>query len=85
MLADLYAREDRHEESLAMWEAVAGASRSLPHQTELARAYAALGRDAEARALLERSLREYDHSPRYLQKSHKRQARAARRALASLR
>jgi hypothetical protein len=84
MLAELYAQENRHEESLAMREAVAGGSGSLAHQTELASALAALGRGPQARALLERGLHEHAHSPRYIQKSQKRQARAARRVLASL-
>jgi Flp pilus assembly protein TadD len=83
-LAELYDAEDRREEALAMREAVARASGSLAHQTELASALAALGRGAEARALLERGLHEYAHSPRYVQKTQKRSARAARRVLAAL-
>jgi hypothetical protein len=84
MLAELYWKQERREESLAMWESVAGASRSLAHQTELARALAEQGRAPEARALLERGLREYAHSPRYIQKSQRRQARTARRVLDTL-
>jgi hypothetical protein len=84
MLADIYWQEERREEALALKETLANASRSLAHQTELARSLAELGREPEARALIERCLNEYAHSPGYVQKNEKQHARAARRLLKSL-
>lgn len=84
MLADIYWNEERREESLAMRETIANASRSLAHQTELARSLASAGREQEARELIERCLNEYAHSPGYIQRSEKQHARAARRVLKSL-
>jgi hypothetical protein len=85
ILADIYWSEERREESLAMRETIANASRSLAHQTELARSLDDVGRAREARALIERCLNEYAHSPGYIQKREKQHARSARRVLKSLR
>lgn len=85
MLADIYWREERREESLELRRTIANTSRSLAHQTELARSLAEVGRGPEARTLIERCLSEYALSPRYIQKSDKPHARAARRVLKSLR
>jgi len=85
MLAEIHWREERRQESLALKEAIANASRSLAHRTELARSLAEVGREPEARALIERSLNEYANSPGYVQKSDMQHARVARRVLKSLR
>lgn len=83
-LADVYWEEGRRDEALELRETMATASRRMAHQTELARCLAEVGREPEAKALLDRCLNEYTHSPGYVQKSDKPHARAARRALKSL-
>ena len=74
----------RSDEALAELEKLVAAAPRLAHVVEQGGALADAGRTAEARALLERALRDYEHAPRHIRRDARADARRAKELLDQL-
>jgi hypothetical protein len=74
----------RGDEALVELEKLVAAAPRLSHVLEQGSALAEAGRAAEARELLERALRDYEHAPRHIRRSASADARKAKELLSQL-
>lgn len=83
-LSQALRRLGRTDESLELMEQLVRRAPRLSHQVYLAQHLRWAGRGSEARALLERGLREYDEAARHVRRDYRAAAREARRLLSEI-
>ncbi len=83
-LADAYAKTGRDDEAIELLEGVVKSSPRMPHHLALAQRLVESGHIERARELLEHALDEHRHSPSFVQRRDKTEARAAAELLTSI-
>ena len=80
-LATAYRKTGADDKAIALLREVLGKSRRIVHQVSLAELLIEKAETDEARTVLQTALDDFEHSPRYVQRSEHRWARRARKML----